>query len=79
MNAQDLKKLEGRRVELRFHDGHKVRCRLVDVDPDSPGRELVYDELEVVEWGAVSPGTINLSDAASAALTDVADVKVLTG
>jgi len=78
LKAQDLKKFEGRRIELHFRDGHKVRCRLVDVDADSPGRELIYDELEVVEWGTVLPGTINLEDAASTALSDVADVRVLT-
>ena len=77
MDIEKLKKLEGRRVELTFHDGHVVRCRLIDVDPDSPGREVIYDDLEVVAWGPVSPNALEPGAAAAASISDLATVSVL--
>jgi len=72
-----LKRLQGQRVELSSRDGHVVRCRLIDVDPGSPERELVYDDLEVVTWGPVSPDAVDVGNAAAAALSQLAAVTEL--
>lgn len=77
MDIDRLKKLQGQRVELSFHDGHVVRCRLVDVDPGSPDREIIYDDLDVVAWGSVSRDAVDLNAAAAAALSELADVREL--
>lgn len=77
MDIDRLKRLQGQRVELSFRDGHVVRCRLVDVDRGSPERELIYDELEVVAWGPVSPDAVDLGSAAAAALAELVDITEL--
>ena len=47
---EELRELEGRRVRMRFEDGHEVIARLVSVTVDiEGGRHLIYNR---VEWSS---------------------------
>jgi len=72
-----FKKYEGRVVEVHFACGGAARVRLLEVDPDSPPHELLYQVLEVLAPGP--PDRIALKVGASYASTpaDVASWKVL--
>ncbi len=68
MNMQELQPYVGKKVELRFKDGHIVRATLVRVDVDDP-QEIIYDIHEVVavgpnELAKVKPGTVAVADPA---------------
>lgn len=66
----ELKQHEGHVLELRFKDGFTVRARLIDVDPHSNRHELIYDPLEVLDWGPLKPGSIQPHATAAAAELD---------
>jgi hypothetical protein len=67
----ELKLQEGHVLELRFKDGSAVRGRLIDVDPHSKSHELIYDTLEVLGWGPLTPGSVRPHTTATAAASDL--------
>ena len=67
----ELKLQEGHVLELRFRDGFSVRARLIDVDPHSKSHELIYDTLEVLGWGPLTPGSVRPHTTATAAASDL--------
>jgi hypothetical protein len=67
----ELKLQEGHVLELRFKAGFTVRARLIDVDPHSKPPELIYDPLEVLEWGPLTPGSVHPHATATAAAIDL--------
>lgn len=66
-----LKRLEGRRLELRFADGYVARVKLLDVDLGSRQRELVYDLEQVLSWGPVDPKRLDMKAAHAANAGDL--------
>ena len=67
----ELKHQEGHVLELHFKNGFTVRARLIDVDPRSKAHELIYDPVQVLEWGPVAPGTVNPHTTVAAAAGDL--------
>lgn len=66
-----LKLQEGHVVELHFKAGFTVRARLIDVDPHSKPPELIYDPIEVLEWGPRAPGSVHPHSTATSAASDL--------
>lgn len=79
MNAQELEKLEGQTAELRFKDGQVVVARILDVDLGSPGRELIYDVVEVLSSGSIDQGRIDADVVAAASIDELASVIPVVG
>ncbi len=67
----ELKLQEGHVLELHFKDGFTVLARLIDVDPRSKSHELIYDTLQVLDWGPVAPGSVQPHTTADAAASDL--------
>jgi len=67
----ELKLQEGHVLELHFKDGFTVRARLIDVDPRTKAHELIYDTIEVLEWGQRAPGSVHPHTTATAAASDL--------
>ena len=68
----ELQRHEGRRIELHFTDGYVVRVRLIGVDADSPGTELIYQVEAVIDWGPLDPKKVKMNAAHAASAADVA-------
>ena len=77
VDIHELQKHVGRSVELRFNDGYVARVRLIDADPDSAPNELIYDVLEVLNWGGLDPGKVDLESAHAASVADLASWRVV--
>lgn len=69
-----LKPLEGKVLELRFSDDYAAVVKLLDVSEEHEDSDLVYDVLEVLNWGPVHPAKVDLSAAHVAASRDLVSV-----
>ncbi len=77
MTAEELKPHEGRRMELRFTDGYAAVVRLLDVSPGETGSELIYQVLDVLQWGPIDPAAVDLRAAHAADASEVASYLLL--
>ncbi len=77
MKATELIPLANQRVRMRFADGQVVVAKILSVDPHSPGREVVYDVLEVLNWGSVDPDSVDRTAAAAAGVGEILEVQLL--
>jgi hypothetical protein len=73
-DPNSLKAHEGSVLELRFSDGYAAVVRLLDVSEEHEDSDLVYDVLEVLNWGPVDPATVDLTAAHAAASRDLVAV-----
>jgi hypothetical protein len=78
VDLRELKRWTGGIVELRFHNGYIARVLLIDVDPDSPPHELIYDVLEVLARGALDPAKVDRTAAHAAPAADLASWKLVS-
>jgi hypothetical protein len=74
---EDLRAMSGKRVRIRFQDGHVVLGRIMAVDRDEPG-EVIYEVLQVEVIGppslaSVKPGTVASADAGLVVECSLAD------
>ena len=76
-DLEELKRLERSTLEFRFANGYAVRVRLLVVDPKSPAHELIYEVIEVLDWGAMDPAMVRLKAPQAAAVADLVSWKVL--
>jgi hypothetical protein len=57
-DADDLLAHMGRVVQLYFWDGNAVEAKLLCIDRDASGSELIYDVVKVVDVGSLDPSKV---------------------
>ena len=75
---ESLAQQRGKRVELRFLDGHVVRAKLIAVDFEDPS-EIIYEVHQVVRVGPAELAAVYPGKVAAASLQELGDYEVLRG
>jgi hypothetical protein len=75
LELSELKTHEGETLELRFADGYAAIVRLLDVSEEHEDSDIVYDVLEVLNWGSVNPRTVVPKAVYTAASRDLVKVE----
>jgi hypothetical protein len=73
-DPMSLKAREGQVLEFRFSDGYAAVVKLLDVSEEHEDSDLIYDVLEVLNWGPVDRAKVDLSAAHAAASRDLVAV-----
>ena len=75
MDLTALKQHEGEVLELHFSDGYAAIVRLLDVSEEHEDSDIVYDLLEVLNWGPINPAKVDMKAAHTAASRELTSVR----